>query len=98
MLNQARVPTDSELRRVGNIFFSEDIHEVPAALPPPVADPLPPPKQLPTIQALTLDAEVSKGVRKGKEVQSPVKAKQSKDAFTIRDVVSRPKMKSLSPR
>ena len=98
MLNRVRVPTDSELRRVENIFFSEDIREVPTTLLPPVTDPLPPPEQLPTIQALTPDAEVSTGARKGKEVQSPVKAKQSKDAFTIWDVVLRLKMKSLSPR
>ena len=34
-LNQAGVSVDSELRRAGNIFFPEDIREVPATLPPP---------------------------------------------------------------
>jgi len=90
-LNWVRVPADSELRRAENIFFPEDIQEVPAMLPPPIADPLPPPKQLPTIQAPSPDAEVSIGARKGKKVQPSIKAKHSKDALTIRDVVSKAK-------
>ena len=40
-LNQARIPTDSKLRRTENVFFPEDIREVPTTLPHPVADPLP---------------------------------------------------------
>ena len=42
VLNQARVPTDSELRKAENTFFPEDIREVLATFPPHVADPLPP--------------------------------------------------------
>ena len=34
VLNRARVPVTSEWRLVENIFYSEDIREVPAALPP----------------------------------------------------------------
>ena len=36
-LNRARVPTTSEWRLAKNILFSEDIREVPVALPPPAA-------------------------------------------------------------
>ena len=82
-LNQAGVSVDSELRRAGNIFLPEDIQEVPATLPPP--------EQLPTTQAPPLDAEVSKGAGKGKEAQSPMKAKHSEDALTIKNVVSQAK-------
>ena len=82
---------DSKLRRADNVFFPKDIREVPAALPPPVADPLLPPRQLPTIQAPTPDAEVLTEARKGKEVQPPVKANQSDDTLTIQDMVSKAK-------
>ena len=90
-LNQAGVLADSKLRRAENTYFPEDIREVPTLFPPPVADPLPPPKQLSTIQAPSLEAEVSIGVGKGKEVQPSIKANHSKDALTIKDVVTKAK-------
>ena len=90
-LNQAGVPADSELRSAENIFFLEDSREVPAMLPPPVVDPLPPPKQLSTIQAPFPNTEVSIGADKGKEVQPPIKANHSEDTLTIKDVVSKAK-------
>ena len=90
-LNRARVPADSELRRAENIFFQEDIREVPTMLPPPVTDPLPPPEQLPTIQAPSSDAEVSTGAGKDKKVQPSVKANQFEDTLMIQDVVSKAK-------
>ena len=67
-LNRARVTTDSELRRAGNIYFHEDIWKVPAMLPPSITNPFLPLKQLSTIQAPSLDAEGSTGVDKGKGV------------------------------
>jgi len=90
-LNQARVLADSELRRVENIFFLEDIREVTRKLPPPVADPLPPLEQLPTIQAPSPDAEVSTRAGKGKEVQLPIKATHFEDTLKIKNVVSKAK-------
>ena len=74
-MDQAGVLADSELRRVENIFLSEDIREIPDAVPLP--------EQLPTTQALLL------GV--GEETQPPMMAKPSKDALTIRDVVAQAK-------
>ena len=47
-LNRAGVFVDSEQRKVKNIFFPKDIWEAPTTLPPPVANPLSPPDQLPT--------------------------------------------------
>ena len=83
-LNWAGVLVDSKLRKVENVFFLEDIREVPATLPPP--------EPLPSIQAPFLDVDkVPVGAGKGKEVQPPAEAKQSEDALTIRDMVSKAK-------
>ena len=67
-LNRARVPIDFELRGAENIYFSKDIREVLEMFPSLVADPLPPLKQLSTIQGPPLGVEVSTGDGKGKEV------------------------------
>ena len=90
-LNRAGVPVDSELRRKKNVFFPEDIREVPTTLPPPVADPLPLPGQIPIIQAPIPHAEDLVGAGKVKKVQPTVKANQSKDDLTIKDVVFKTK-------
>ena len=50
--------------------------------------PLPPFRQISTIQALSIDARVSIVVGKGKEVLPLVKDTHSEDALTINDVVS----------
>ena len=60
-------------------------------LPPPIADPFPPSKQLSTIQAPPPSVEVSTGDGKGKEVQLLTKANQSEEDLTIKDVVSKAK-------
>ena len=44
-LDRAGVPADSDLRRVDQVYYLEDIKEDTTALPPPAALPLPPPKQ-----------------------------------------------------
>ena len=89
--NQVGIPVDFELRRIENVFFPEDIREVPTTLPPPVADPLPLPGQIPIIQAPIPHAEDLVGVGKVKKVQPTVKANQSKDDLTIKDVVFKTK-------
>ena len=58
-MDRARVPADSELRRAKNVFFLEDIQEIP--------DMVPPTEQLTTTQTPPLDAEVSKGAGVGEE-------------------------------
>ena len=67
VLNRVGVPTTSELRSAENIFFPEDIREVPVTLPSPTV--LPPflLEQLPTIQAPSPDAEVLTMAGKSKE-------------------------------
>ena len=74
------VPANSELRRAGNIFFLEDIQEIPE-LDPSF-------KKLLFAQATLPDTNVLEGVRVDNEAQSPMKDKPSKDSLTIRDVVS----------
>ena len=91
VLNWARVLADSKLRRSENLFFPEDIREIPKTLPLPIADLLPLPGQLPAIQAPTPQAEDLIRTRKGKEVQPMVKANQFEDDLTIKDVVSKAK-------
>ena len=90
-LNRARVPADSELKRSENVFFPEDIQEISKTLPPPVADLLPLLGKLPAILAPTPHAEDLIVAGNGKEVQPIVKANQSEDDLTIKDVVSKAK-------
>ena len=82
-MDRAGVLANSELRRVESIFFPVEIREIP--------DTIPPTEQLPPTQTPLIDAKVPKGVRGGEEAQLPVKIKSSKDALTIRDVVSEAK-------
>ena len=77
--DQVEVLADSKLRRVENIFFPDEIWEIPNTIPYP--------EQFPTSQAPSPDAKLSKGAGVGKEAQPPMKAKPSKDALIIRDVV-----------
>ena len=44
-LNQARIPVDSDLRRVDQVYYPEDLRENTIAPPPLAALPLPPPEQ-----------------------------------------------------
>ena len=73
------------------MYFPKHIREIPAD-PSSTALPLPPPEQVPSIQDLTLDAEASTGVGRGKEGLPPANDAQSEDTFTIRDVVSQAKV------
>ena len=82
-MDQAGVPTDSELRKAENIFFPEDIREIPESN-------LPSEKLLPA-QAALPDTDVPRGERVDKEAQPPTKDKPSEDSLTIRDVVSQAK-------
>ena len=90
VLNSAGVPADFELRKVENIFFLEHIREIPADLSP-IALPLPPLEQVPSIQDPTLNARASIRADKGKETLPSAKDTSPEDALTIKDVVSQPK-------
>ena len=78
-MDRARVPANFELRRVENIFFSEDIREIPELDPPS--------EKLLSTQAPLPNIDVPEGARVDKEAQPPTKDKPSEDSLTIRDVV-----------
>ena len=78
-MDRVGVPADSELKRDENIFFLEDIWEIPKSDPPP--------EQLLSTQAPLPDDEVPERAGMGKEAQPPMKDKPSEDSLTIRDVV-----------
>ena len=77
-LDRAAVPADSDLRKVENIFFPEDIHEIPDSAPP--EEPLP-------AKATTSDSHMPKA----EETQPAAKDKSLEDSLTIRDVVAQAK-------
>ena len=52
-LDRVVVPANSDLRRADKVYYPADIREDLTALPPPVALPLPPPKQPLTTQDLS---------------------------------------------
>ena len=83
-LDRAAVPADSDLRKVENIFFPEDIREIPA---------LDPAKEPVSAKATTSDSLVPEAG----EVQPPAKDKLE-DTLTIRDVVAQSKEVVSKPK
>ena len=79
-MGRVGAPADSELRRVENIFFPEDIREIPELDPSS--------EKLLFAQAPLPDTDILEGVGVDKEAQPPMKDKPSKDSLTTRDVVS----------
>ena len=84
-LDRAAMPADSDLRKIENIFFPEDICEIPGSVPP--EEPV-------SAKAITSDSLVPED----KEVQPPAKDKSPKDTLTIRDVVAQAKEAVLEPK
>lgn len=74
------VPADFDLRRIENIFFPEDIRDVPGSDPP---------EELPFAPITASDSIIPEGKGGNEEAQPP--AKSPKDAFTIWDVVAQVK-------
>ena len=62
VLNRVGVPTAFEWRNAENIFYPEDIREVPVVLPPTAASALTSSKQPSTTQASLPPSKVSKGL------------------------------------
>ena len=84
-LDQAAVSTDSDLRKIENIFFPEDIREIPGSVPP--EEPLS--AKVTTSDSLIPEAE---------EVQPLAKDKSPEDTLTIRDVVAQAKEAIPEPK
>ena len=66
-LDRARIPTDSDLRRMDQVYYPEDIREDPTAPPPPATLPPPLPEQPLTIQDPSQGTEIPTGVPKEKK-------------------------------
>ena len=66
-LDQAGIPADSDLRRVDQVYYPEDLKENTTAPPPSVALPLPPSEQFLTTQKPSQGAEVPAGAKKEKK-------------------------------
>ena len=66
-LDRARIPVDSELRRVDQVYYPEDIREDTTTPPPPAALPLPPPEQSLTTLEPSQGAELPAGAQKEKK-------------------------------
>ena len=79
------MPANSDLRKIGNIFFSEDIHEIPGSVPP--EEPI-------SAKATTSDSLVPEA----EEVQPPAQDKSLEDSLTIRDVVVQAKEAISKPK
>ena len=77
-LDRAAVPVDSDLWKVENIFFPEDIREIPVVVAPKEA--------LPT-KALASDSPMPEA----EDVQPAVKDKLPEDSLSIREVVAQAK-------
>ena len=84
-LDRAAVPADFDLRKIENIFFPEDIREIPGSVPP--EEPLS--AKVTTSDSLIPEAE---------EVQSLAKDKLPEDTLTIRDIVAQAKEAVLEPK
>ena len=87
-MDRAAVPADSNLRKIENIFFPEDIGEIPGSVPPKE-----PPFAL-TIAPNSLIPEEKGG---NEEVQPPTKDKSLENALTIRDVIAQAKKAGPKP-
>ena len=84
-LDRAAVPADSDHRKIENIFFPEDIREIPGSVPP--KEPLS--ARVTTSDSLIPEAE---------EVQPLAKDKSPEDTLTIRDVVAQAKEVVSEPK
>ena len=89
--NSAGVPADSELRKAERVFYPKHIKEIPTD-PSSTALPLPSLEQVPSAQDFPIDVGTSTGVGMGKKGLPPANDASSKDALTIRDVISQAKV------
>ena len=78
-LDRVAIPTDSDLRKIENIFFPKHIREIPNSVPP---------EEPPSAPSTVPDSIVPEEKGGNEEVQLPAKDKSPEDALTIRDVVA----------
>ena len=81
-MDRAAVPADSDLRWIENIFFPEEIRDVPGSDPP---------EEPPSAPTVAPNSIIPEGKGGNEEAQPPAKDKSPEDALTIRDVVAQAK-------
>ena len=86
-LNNTEVPTDSKLRKAEMVFYPEHIREIPTNLSSAALRSLAL-EQVPSTQDFPIDIGTFVGVGTGKEGLPSASDAPSKDALTIRDVIS----------
>ena len=84
-LDRAAVPADSDLRKIENIFFPEDICEILGSIPP----------EKPLSAKVTIPDSL---IPEAEEVQPLAKDKLPEDALTIRNVVAQAKEAVPEPK
>ena len=84
-LDRAVVPADSDLRKIENIFFPEDIREIPGSVPP---------EESLSAKVTTSDSLIPEA----EEMQPLAKDKSPEDTLTIRDVVTQTKEAVPEPK
>ena len=84
-LDRAVVPADSDLRKIENIFFPEDIREIPGSVPP---------EESLSAKVTTSDSLIPEA----EEMQPLAKDKSPEDTLTIRDVVAQTKEAVPEPK
>ena len=87
-MDRATVPADSDLRKIENIFFPEDIREILGSVPP---------EEPPSAPTTAPDSIIPEEKGGNEEVQPPAKDKLPEDALTIRDVVAQAKEAGPKP-
>ncbi|XP_030928178.1 uncharacterized protein LOC115954460 [Quercus lobata] len=88
-LNLIGIPTASKWRKAKNIYYPPNIHEVPTALPPPVAP-------APTSSKQPFGGSQPEDKGEGKEVKPLPKAKDPEAALKLKDAT--PKAKDIAPK
>ena len=84
-MDRAAIPADSDLRKVENIFFPEDIHEILNSVPP----------EEPLLAKVTTS---NSHIPEAEEVQPVAKDKSPEDTLTIRDIVAQAKEAVPKPK
>ena len=87
-LDRATVPADSNLRKIENIFFPEDIREISGSVPP---------EEPPSAPTAAPDSIIPEEKGGNEEVQPPTKDKSLENALTIRDVIAQAKEAGPKP-
>ena len=87
-MDRAAVPADFDLRRIENIFFPEDICEIPSSDPP---------QESPSVPNTELDPPILEGKSRNEEMQPSPKDTSLEDDLTIKDVVAQAKEAEPKP-